>query len=145
VHRTRTDRIVLGVELLFGVLPISVIGGLYALLGIFFGVTTILVSISQHSLRVSLFWLAVLGIAIGGLIGITGLWLLVLVSERGGTPQVRRAALMACGIGIATAFIALMLAIREDGGVPPLTVYLLLSPVIVVCERLLRTRWSASA
>jgi hypothetical protein len=34
---------VLGVELLFGVLPISVVGGLYALLGIVFGVTSVLV------------------------------------------------------------------------------------------------------
>jgi hypothetical protein len=144
VHRTRTDRIVLGVELLFGVLPISVVGGLYALLGIVFGMTSVLVSISQHSLSASMFWLAVLGIAIGGLIGITGLWLLVLVSELGGTPQVRRAAEIACAIGIATAFVALSLAIRQDGGVP-LTVYLLLSPVIVVCERLFRTRWSPSA
>ena len=145
MHRTRTDRIVLGVELLFGVLPISVVGGLYALLGIVFGVTSVLVSISQHSLSASMFWLAVLGIAIGGLIGITGLWLLVLVSELGGTPQVRRAAVIACAIGIATAFVALSLAIRQDGGVPLLTVYLLLSPVIVVCERLSRTRWSPSA
>ena len=145
MHRTRTDRIVLGVELLFGVLPISVVGGLYALLGIVFGVTSVLVSISQHSLSASMFWLAVLGIAIGGLIGITGLWLLVLVSELGGTPQVRRAAVIACAIGIATAFVALSLAIRQDGGVPLLTVYLLLSPVIVVCERLFRTRWSPSA
>jgi hypothetical protein len=92
-----------------------------------------------------MFWLAVLGVAIGGLIGITGLWLLVLVSELGGTRQVHRAALIACGIGIATACIALTLAIRDDGGVPPLTVYLLLSPVIVVCERVARTRWSSSA
>jgi len=145
VHRTRTDRIVLGVELLFGVLPISVVGGLYALLGIVFGVTSVLVSISHRSLSASMFWLAVLGIAIGGLIGITGLWLLVLVSELGGTPQVRRGALIACAIGIGTAFIALTLAIREDGGVPLLTVYLLLSPVIAVCERLSRTRWSPSA
>jgi hypothetical protein len=145
VHRTQTHRIVLGVELLFGVLPISVVGGLYALLGIVFGVTSVLVSISQHSLSASMFWLAVLGIAIGGLIGITGLWLLVLVSELGGTPQVRRAAVIACAIGIATAFVALSLAIRQDGGVPLLTVYLLLSPVIVVCERLSRTRWSPSA
>jgi len=136
---------VLGVELLFGVLPISVVGGLYALLGIVFGVTSVLVSISQHSLSASMLWLAVLGIAIGGLIGITGLWLLVLVSELGGTPQVRRAAVIACAIGIATAFVALSLAIRQDGGVPLLTVYLLLSPVIVVCERLSRTRWSPSA
>jgi hypothetical protein len=145
VQRTRTDRIVLGVELIFGVVPISVVGGLYALLGIFFGVTSVLVSISHHSLNASMFWLAVLGIAIGGLIGITGLWLLVLVSELGGTPQVRRTALMACGIGIATALIALTLAIRQDGSVPMLTVYLLVSPVIVVCERLSRKRWSPSA
>ena len=144
VHRTRTNQIVLGIELIFGVLPISVIGGLYALLGIFFGVTSVLVSISQHSLSASMFWLAVLGIAIGGLTGITGLWLLVLVSELGGTPQVRRAALIACGVGIATAFIALTLALREDGGVPKLTVYLLVSPVIVVCERLSRTRWQSA-
>jgi len=61
VHRTRTNQIVLGIELIFGVLPISVIGGLYALLGIFFGVTSVLVSISQHSLSASMFWLAVTG------------------------------------------------------------------------------------
>jgi hypothetical protein len=145
VRGTPTNRIMLGVELIFGVLPISVVGGFYALLGIFFGMTSVLMSISQHSLSVSMFWLAILAIAVGGLIGIIGLWLLVLVSELGGTPQVRRAASVACSIGIATAVIALTLAIRQDGNVSKLTVYLLVSPIVVVCERLSRPRWSRSA
>ena len=124
-------------ELALGVIPITIVGGLYGVLGLYFGVVSIAVSLSQHSLSLSPFWLVILGLAIGGLVGIAGLWMLMATSEGGGTRQARAIALGASGVGVVTALAALTLAIR-DGNLRWSTAYLLVAPTIVAIHRAYR-------
>jgi hypothetical protein len=121
--------------MILGVLPISIVGGFYAVIGSVFGIVSVLVSIYHRAWSSSLWWFGVLGLALGGLIGITGLWLLVLVSERGGTRRLRDAALAASAIGIGTSFVTLSMASRDNRALPWTTIYLLISPIVVACHR----------
>jgi hypothetical protein len=127
------------IELTCGVLPATVIGGFYALLGIVFGVVSVLISIQQKVPGAAVWWLAVLALALGGLAGISSMWLLILITEFGGTQTIRRLALAGSSIGVVTALTALGLSIGNTS-LSWATAYLLISPIIVASYRVYRLR-----
>jgi len=127
------------IEMMLGVLPITVVGGFYSVLGIVFGVISVLISIQHKVPGAALWWLAVLALALGGLAGITGLWLLILVTEFGGTQSTRRLAIAGSSIGVVTALTALVLSARNASLSWP-TLYLLLSPILVAVYRAYRLK-----
>src|SRR5262245_1341926 len=122
------------IEMILGVLPITVIGGFYTLLGIGFGVISVVVSIQHKVPGAALWWLAVLALALGGLAGITGLWLLILITEFGGTPTTRRLAIAGSSIGVVTALVAVALS-TSNQSLSWSTLYLLVSPIVVTVYR----------
>jgi hypothetical protein len=127
------------IEMILGVLPITVIGGFYTLLGIVFGVVSVFVSIQQKAPGAALWWLAVLTLALGGLAGITGLWLLILVTEFGGTQTTRRLAIAGSSIGVVTALVAVALS-TSNASLSWWTLYLLVSPIVVLLYRAYRLK-----
>jgi hypothetical protein len=137
-------RVVLAVELLLGVLPITIIGGVYGAMGLVFGSVSILVALSERTYPASLWWLGVFALALGGLVGILGLWLLIAASELGGTKNVRFGAWAASIVGVITAVVALTLALSRGTSRSWLTIYLLVSPILVVCHRGYRSLRTAS-
>jgi hypothetical protein len=132
-------RLALMIEMMFGVLPITVVGGFYSLLGIVFGVISVLISIQHKVPGAALWWLVVVALAVGGLAGITGLWLLILVTEFGGTRTIRRLAICGSSIGIVTALVAVTLS-TSNGSLSWPTLYLLGSPILVVAYRAYRLK-----
>ena len=135
----RIHRLVLIIELLLGVLPITIVGGVYGAMGLAFGSVSILVALSERAYAASFWWLGVFGLALGGLVGIAGLWLLVATSELGGTRRANLSALAASFVGVVTAAVALALALTHGTSRIWLTMYLLVSPVLVACHRGYRT------
>ena len=132
----RSCRLVLAVEIVLGVIPIAIVGGLYALMGTLFGTFSVLASIPQHSYDGFVLWFGILMLALGGLTGLAGLWLLVTAAWMKQEDQrLRRASLRASTVGVVTAVVTLALAARGRD-VPQWTViYLLVSPIVVVCHR----------
>ena len=133
VSPARARWIPTALEFVVGVLPTAVIGGFYAALGIFFGVFSTIVSISERSFSGFIFWATVLALGVGGLTGILGLFLLIVLSERGGSAALRKATLAATAIGVVTAVTAFVLGTRENG-FSWLLAYLLAAPIVVAAH-----------
>jgi hypothetical protein len=130
----RVSRLVLAVEVALGVLPVTIVGGVYAVIGTMFGMFSVLFSVQRHAYDGIPFWMGVLALAFGGITGIAGLWMLVAAAWAGGDRKLRNTALMASGVGILTAAVALAQASRREA--PHWSViYLLVSPIVVVCHR----------
>lgn len=131
----------LAVEVALAVVPVTLVGGFYVLLGIYFGTVSLIVSILHGA--VSGWWLGVLALALGGLFGIVGLWLLVLSAVKDVAPITRTRAFAAALVGIVTTVAALALSMR-DGAAPLDTwmVYVLVSPIVFVSHRALAD-WTA--
>ena len=128
----RINRFVLTLEVALGVLPITIVGGFYALLGGLFGTVSLMLSLAHLSL--SVWWLSVFALAIGGLTGITGLWLLVAMAMTGTNRKMQTTAFVSSTIGVITAIVALVLAEQAPVVHRWAVVYLLVSPIVVVCH-----------
>ena len=135
----RIKHLVLALEVALGVVPVTIVGGLYVLMGMLFGTFSLIVSVQRHSLSAFVWWLGVFALALGGLAGLSGLWLLVLDAVKAVNRTVRMAAFAASTVGVVTAVIALVLAERGSAAPHWWIVYLLVSPIIVVCHRALVT------
>jgi hypothetical protein len=134
--RQLIDRLVLALEVTLGVLPVTIVGGTYALMGIMFGTFSVLASMQQHAFDGFRLWFGILLLALGGLTGIAGLWLLVVAAwMKDADQKLRTVALAASAVGVITAIVALMLAARGREAPHWSILYLLVSPIIVVCHR----------
>jgi len=135
---TRADRLVLGIEIAVGILPITIVGGITSVMGMYFGGVSVAISVAERSLSAATLWLGILGLAAGGLAGIVGLWAVVLVTiSPGRTDQaLAKAAIFGSVTGVVTAAIAMLQAFRGDGRPSAEVVALLVAPVLVVAHRL---------
>jgi len=134
---TRSDRLVLAIEVLFGVLPVTIIGGGYAILGVVFGSASVLIAVRELAVAVFALWLGILALAAGGLCGIVGLWSMVALSARlrPATPSMINVALMGSTIGVLTAVTGFVLMLNGTWERRPLVAYLLAAPIVVVLHR----------
>jgi len=134
----RADRLVLGLEIALGIVPITMVGGLYATIGMYFGGAAIAVSIAQRSLSGSTLWLGIMALAAGGLAGIVGLWALVLVTISSRPPDrvLMKTAIVGSVAGVATAALALIESLSASARPSATIVALLVAPVLVVVHRL---------
>lgn len=130
------DRAILVLEVAIGVAPITIVGGVYSLLGLYFSAGALIASVWARSVNAVPVFLKIFGLAAGGLAGIVGLWAVVLISasRRPPSAQLSRAALYGSAIGIITAVIAVILMIHGSVASPwPMAV--VLGPVFVVLHR----------
>ncbi|HTK29799.1 MAG TPA: hypothetical protein VL309_09625 [Vicinamibacterales bacterium] len=137
---TRTGRAVLALEVAAGVVPITIVGGLYAMMGLLFGAASLAASIAARSLDAAELWLGIFSLAAGGAVGLLGLWALVLATWTTGSAQppgitLVRAALGGSAIGVLTAAATLLLMYLGPFTGRPLFVYALIAPVFVVAHR----------
>jgi hypothetical protein len=134
--RRRSDRAVLALEVLVGVLPITIIGGGYSFLGVVFGSASVFLAIREHAFNVFALWVGILALAGSGLFGIVGLWALVVLSM-GFPPRLSmaRVALAGSAVGVLAAVITLLLVLGGIFERSPLVVYLLVAPILVVLHR----------
>ena len=134
----RADRLVLGFEIALGIVPITMVGGLYAIMGMYFGGVAMAVSIAHWSLSGSTLWLGIMALATGGLAGILGLWALVLVTISPSQPDrtLVVTAIAGSAVGVATAAVALIQSLSDSGSPSATIVALLVAPVLVVAHRL---------
>lgn len=132
----RSDRVVLALEMLLGVLPITIIGGAYSLLGVLFGSVSIFLGVREHAFNVFAVWLGILALAGGGVFGIVGLWAVIALSAglRPG-PSMMRVALIGSAVGVVAAAVTLLSMLAGLFDRRPAVVYLLLAPILVVLHR----------
>jgi hypothetical protein len=133
------DRIVLGLEIVLGAVPITIVGGIYSLLGLVFAPFSILVAVREGAFNVFAIWSGILALALGGAIGIVGLWVMILVAAaaRPSRSQLIRVALRGTGIGVATAIATILLMLDGVFRGTPLVCYVLVAPLFVVAHRAL--------
>jgi len=141
--RRRFDRAILALEVLLGVLPITIIGGGYSLLGVVFGSVSVFLAVREHAFNVFALWLGILALSGSGLFGIVGLWALIALSM-GFQPRVVRVALTGSAVGVLAAVITLLLLLGGIFERSPVVVYLLVAPILVVLHRrpAIKRRWS---
>lgn len=134
---TRSDRILLALELVLGVLPITVVGGGYSLLGLLFGSVWLVMSLRALTFDAVAWWLAVFALAAGGLFGIVGLWSVMLISASSRRPALRmiRLALGGSSVGVITAVSAVLLIAHGGVGGARYILYMLVAPIVVVLHR----------
>jgi len=132
----RFDRIVLALEAVF-VLPITIVGGGYSLLGLWFGIVSVFLAIRGHAFGVFALWLGILGLAASGLVGLAGLWAVIALStaSRPAASATIRVARVASIVGVLAAVVVLglMLAGRVDQS--RMIAYMLVAPILVVLHR----------
>ncbi len=133
----RGDRILLMLELVLGVLPVTIVGGGYSLLGLLFGSVWLVMSVRALTFDAVGWWLAVSALAAGGLFGIVGLWSVMIISasSRRRTPPMIRIALAGSGVGVVTAVSAMLLTAWGAFNAPRSIVYGLMAPIVVVLHR----------
>jgi len=142
------DRVVLAFEMIVGVLPITVVGGLYSILGLYVSPWALLMSLWMRAPAAFGLWLGVFALAAGGLFGIVGLWLVILLSWPVLPPraQLARTALGGSVVGVVTAVAALsMMAVDSRLGEKSVVVAVVVAPVLVVLHRLPRISRIASS
>lgn len=134
---TKTDRILLALELVFGVLPITIVGGAYSLIGLLSGGVWFVMSVRALTFDAVAWWLAVIALAAGGLVGIAGVWSLMLISasSRPPAPPAIRLALGGSTVGVITAVSALLLIADSGFEAPRYVLYGLVAPIVVVLHR----------
>jgi hypothetical protein len=124
----RSDHILLALEALLVVLPVTMIGGAIALLG----------AVSGSAAVVLPLWGGILTLAGCGLVGIIGLWaaMIALSNGSGSSRQaIVRVALVGTLVGVLAATVTLVLMITGVVDRCPLVIYILVSPVVVVLHR----------
>jgi hypothetical protein len=134
----RADRVVLGIEIALGIVPVTIIGGLLAVFGAYVGSASLAIMAIQHAWSGAALWLSILALAIGGLAGIVGLWATVLVTISSPPPDRRfvRTAIAGCAIGVVTAVAAVLLLLRSPTGGAPRFIVMLAAATVVVVHRL---------
>jgi hypothetical protein len=136
----RADRVLLALEVALGVVPVTIFGGVVAVLGAFVGSASLGIMIAQRTWDGASIWLVVLALAAGGLAGIVGLWATVLVTIAKPPPDRRlvRAAVSGSAIGVATAVAALRLLFQNPSGGAPRFVAMLAAATAVAVHRVPR-------
>jgi hypothetical protein len=131
------DRILLALEVVLGVLPITIVGGVYSFFGLLFGSVSLVMSIRALAFGAFAWWFGIFALAAGGLAGVVGLWALVLIAASSQTPrpQMVRIAVIGSGVGTATALAALLLIGRNSSHPPWYALYSLVAPIVVVMHR----------
>jgi hypothetical protein len=133
----RNDRILLAVEVAFGVLPITIVGGFYSILGLLFGTVSVTMSVLERAFAPFAFWFGILALATGGFFGIVGLWTVVAISAASRPPSssMIRVAIAGSAVGVLTAVAALILMVRGAFDGRPVIVYGLVASIIVALHR----------
>lgn len=133
----RSDRILLTLELVLGVLPVTIVGGGYSLFGLLFGSVWLVMSVRALTFDAVGWWLVVFALAAGGLFGIVGLWSVMIISasSRRPAPPMIQIALAGSGVGVITAVSALLLMAGGDLASPRYVIYGLAAPIVVVLHR----------
>jgi ethanolamine transporter EutH len=133
----RSDRIVLALEILLGVLPITIVGGGYSLLGLLFSIVSVFLAVREHAFNVFVFWLGILGLAASGLAGIVGLWAVIALSAafRPTSSPMRRVAVIGSVAGVLAAAVVLGLMLIGRVDRRPAVAYILVAPILVVLHR----------
>ena len=127
----------LALEVAFGVLPITIVGGFYSILGLLFGTVSVVMSVLERAFSAFAFWFGILALAAGGFIGLVGLWAVIAISAASRPPRssMIRVAVIGCAIGVLTAVAALLLMVGGAfDGRPPI-IYGLVASIIVVLHR----------
>lgn len=140
----RCDRVVLTLEVLLGVVPITLTGGGYSLLGVISGSASVILAVRELAFNVFALWLGILALAGSGLFGIVGLWALIAVSAGfRSRSSMTGVALTGSAVGVLAALVSLLLVLGGIFDRRPLAVYLLVAPILVVVHRRPAIRRSA--
>jgi hypothetical protein len=134
----RSDRILLAVEMLLVVLPVTMIGGPIALLGTVSGSAAVVLAAREHAVNVLPLWVGILTLAVCGLVGIIGLCaaMIALSGEfRSSRQAIVRVALFGSVVGVLAATVTLILMITGVFDRRPLGIYILVSPIVVILHR----------
>jgi hypothetical protein len=133
----RSDRVLLALEILFGVLPITIVGGVYSVLGLLFGSVSLVMSVREYAFGAFPLGFGIFALAASGLIGIVGLWAVIALSAgvRPPTAPTINAALAASAIGALAATVGLLLMVGRVSEHRSLIVYSLVSPIVVLLHR----------
>jgi hypothetical protein len=133
----RTDRIVLALEVLFGVVPTTIVGGGYSILGVVFGTVSVFLSVRGLAFDALVLWLGILALAASGVMGIVGLWALIALSAayRPPSSQMIRIASVGSIVGVLAAVVALGSMLVGGADRRPLFIYILVAPILVVLHR----------
>jgi hypothetical protein len=133
----RSDRLLLALEIVFGVLPVTIVGGGYSLFGLLFGTVYFALSVRAVAFDAFAWWCGVFALAAGGFVGIVGLWAVILISasSRRPSPPMIRVAVVGSGVGVLTAASALLLMGGGAFHAPWYIVYGLVAPIVVVVHR----------
>jgi hypothetical protein len=134
---SRVDRVVLALEIALGVLPITVVGGLYSIMGLYFGAVAVVMSLLQRAPGVLAVWFGIFALGAGGLLGIIGLWAVVLIcaGRRPPSAQLVRAAVYGSVVGVLASVTALLFLYRGTVSASPIIIGILLAPILVVAHR----------
>jgi len=140
----RVDRIVLALEVVFGVLPATIVGGGYSLLGVVFGIVSVLLSVRGLAFNAFVLWVGILAWAASGLAGIVGLWAAIALSAAYRPPSARmvRVAFVGSIVGVLAAVVGLGFMLMGGADRSPLFVYVLVAPILVVLHRVPRLQRS---
>lgn len=133
----RNDRILLALEVAFGVLPITIVGGFYSILGLLFGTVSLAMSVLERAFGAFALWFGILALAAGGFLGIVGLWAAIAISAAPGPPNssMIRLAVTGSAVGVLTAVAALILMVRGAFDGRPSIIYALVASIIVALHR----------
>jgi len=134
----RSDRILLALEVLFVVVPVTMVAGAVALLGMASGSAAVVLAAREHALNVLPLWAGILTLAACGLVGVIGLWATMIAlwdRFRSSRQAIVRVALVGSVVGVLAATVTLVLMITGVFDRRPLAIYILVSPVVVVLHR----------
>lgn len=131
----RVDRVILAAEMA-AVVPLTLAGGLYSILGLYVSVGALIASAWTRSARNIGVFVETFALAAGGLAGLLGLWAVLAISagRRQPSAPIVRIALAACAVGVLTAAAAVILMARGSVA-SPWTMAVVLAPVVVVLHR----------
>jgi hypothetical protein len=122
---------------MFGVLPVTIMGGPSAFFGVLFGSVSVFLAVRERALNVLALWAGVLALAACGLLGFIGVWAMIALSAGFRPPRqpVVRLALFGTIVGVLAAVVTLVLMVSGIVEPRPLLIYILVAPILVVLHR----------